>query len=310
MMIRGLILSALVAVSVGCASNGVRREGMALPETTTTQLGDLVRAGILIGERDAEKAEQFGNLASQLAGSLTPSEQMSLETERSLGSGVAIRAIDQIGQLHPSNELQRYVNLVGRGIARHSSRPTVPYSFGVLVNDAPNAFAGPGGYIFVTTGALDLMQDEAQLAGVLAHEIAHVTGRHMLKTYRRTQFLDAVSRGASAMSDSAAEYASLVDESTTVLFDRGLDSKFEYEADDLGVELAALAGYDPRGIVEFLRAMNTRSQGRSGGWLSTHPPTSQRIQRLERRLATDLAGIQGARNQPRFQETIRTAAGR
>lgn len=310
MMIRGLILSGIVALATGCASDGVQRERMALPETTTTQIGDLVRAGILIAEKDQEKADQFGNLASQLAGSLTPTEKMSLETERSLGSGVAIRAIDQIGPLHPSNELQKYVNLVGRGIARQSARPTIPYTFGVLVNDAPNAFAGPGGYIFVTTGALELMQDEAQLAGVLAHEIAHVTGRHMLKTYRRTQFLDAVSRGASAMSDSAAEYAGLVDESTTVLFDRGLDSNYEYEADDLGIELAALAGYDPRGLTEFLRAMNAKTTGRSGGWFSTHPPTSQRLQRIERRLATDLAGIQGSRNQSRFKEATSALATR
>ncbi len=308
MIPRTLLAAILVLGTAACATDGANGQRGALPAATTSQIGELVRQGVLLGEKDPEKADQYGRLAQQLAGSLTPSEQMTLETERSLGSGVAIRAIDQIGPLHPSQDLQRYVNLVGRGISRHSVRPNIPFTFGVLVNDAPNAFAGPGGYVFITTGALSLMQDESQLAGVLAHEIAHVTERHMLKTYRRDQFLDAVLRGASAMSDSAAGYAGLINQSTDTLFNKGLDSNFEFDADTVGLELAALAGYDPRGLPEFLRAMNTRSTNRSGGWLGTHPPTTTRISRLESRLATDLVGIRGARNPDRFQAAMRDLA--
>jgi predicted Zn-dependent protease len=110
------------------------------------------------------------------------------------------------------------------------------------------------------------------------------------------------------MSDSAAEYAGLINQSTDTLFNKGLDSNYEFDADTVGLELAALAGYDPRGLSEFLRAMNTRSTSRSGGWLSTHPPTGTRISRLDSRLATDLAGIQGSRNPDRFQAAMRDLA--
>ncbi len=302
MIIRLLCICSLAFLVGACASGGA--QGGGAPRATSSQLGDLVRFGVALSG-DEENAETYGRLSQQMAGSLTPAEQMTLETERSLGSGVAIRALDQIGPLHPSQSLQRYVNLVGRGVARHSSRPTLPYSFGVIVNDAPNAFAGPGGYIFLTTGAMELMEDEAQLAGVLAHEIAHVTERHMLKTFRRSQFLDAVVSGASTMSDSAAGYSGLVNQSTDALFNKGLDSNFEYDADDVGIELAALAGYDPRGLSEFLRAMNAQTRGGSAGWLSTHPPTGSRLSRLDGRLATDLAGIRGVRNESRFQEAVR-----
>ena len=80
--------------------------------------------------------------------------------------------------------LSRYLNLVGQALVRHSSRPELQYYFAAIESDQINAYAAPGGYIFVTTAALNLMQSEAELAGVLAHEIAHVTQRHIVKTLK------------------------------------------------------------------------------------------------------------------------------
>jgi predicted Zn-dependent protease len=225
------------------------------------------------------------------------------ETERSLGSGVAIEAHVRIGKRHPSDALQRYVNLVGRSVARYGPRPELPYAFAVLENETPNAFAGPGGYIFITTGTLQAMDNEAELAAVLAHEVAHVTCKHMLQTYRRSAFVSALQQSAAALDQNVAQYSRLVDAAANTLFERGLDQRMEYEADVVGTEIAVLAGYDPRGMVRFLQKLKGMTTAQ-GGWFKTHPSLETRIDRLNALLATELAGEQGMTQTERFQKTV------
>jgi predicted Zn-dependent protease len=271
-----------------------------LSSCTTTDLGSLVQAGMIASGQSPQKAAQVGQATASMTGALAP---MSLESERSLGSGIAVQAYSQIGKRHSNEELQRYVNLVGRTVAANGQRPEVSYAFAVIDNPTPNAFAGPGGYIFITTGSLQVMKDEAELAGVLAHEVAHISKKHMLQTYRRASLVSALQQSAAAFDQNAAQYKELVDAATETLFDKGLDKKFEYEADAVGTEIAVVSGYDPKGLVTFLKKLETMTDSK-GGWFKTHPPLSERVSRLNTLLASQLSGESGIQQRERFQRMM------
>lgn len=269
MMSRPLALAAALAFLLIASSS-----------CTTTQLGEAVELGALLADEEPERARQYRQATESLAGAVSP---IDFETERALGGSVAVKATRQVGPLVEDEGLQRYVNLVGLSLARNSERPTIPYAFGVLENPAPNAFAGPGGYIFITTGALDLMDSEAELAGVLAHEIAHVTRGHMLQTFRRSSAFRGALDGYQALRDGserAQRYSALADFATNTLFDRGFDQRLEFEADEVGAEIAMATGYDPRGLITFLGKMEASTGHRNAGWFRTHPPTPERVRRL------------------------------
>jgi len=259
---KALSLSLLLVFIVGC--KGITGEEIGL--LTNTIL-------VASGNDDAEK---IARAAQKLASSV---EGIDLETERSLGSGVAVSVFSQMGGSVDQESLQDYVAKVGLYLTEYSSRVGVPYSFAVIENDAPNAFAAPGGYIFVTTGALALMENEAELAGVLAHEIAHVELKHMLITYKRARMIDAAVTTAQDFDEDIGEYSQLIDFSQDILFNKGLDQRFEYAADFRGMEMAGDAGYDPKGIIIFLEKLNLLTNN-GGGFLQTHPSMMDRIERL------------------------------
>jgi predicted Zn-dependent protease len=271
-----------------------------IPACTTTDMGSLVQVGMLAAGQDAETAAQAGKATTSLAGAVTP---MTLESEQSLGGGIAVQAYSQIGKRHADEELQRYVNLVGRTVAANGQRPEVTYAFAVLDNPDPNAFAGPGGYIFITKGSLRVMKNEAELAGVLAHEVAHIAKKHMIQTYRRASLVSALQESAAAFDKNAAQYKELVDAATDTLFDKGLDKKFEFEADTVGTEIAVISGYDPKGLVNFLKKLETVTDSK-GGWFKTHPPLSERVNKLNTLLAGQLSGEKGVEQRERFQKMM------
>lgn len=269
---------------------------LALAACTTTQIQETVRTGYGIAGR-SEQGDQAAAAAGNIVGSFTP---LPLTQEEELGGGIALAAFDTIGPRHSDENIQRYVNLVGRTIARRASRPEIEWRFAVVESPSINAFAGPGGYIFVTTASLRLMENEAELAGVLAHEIIHVTQRHVLKTMRRSQFVDGVAKGAGTFGDNMQQYSNAVTESEDLLLNKGLNRDFELEADAMGIELAAMAGYDPRGLLEFVERSGRANA--TGGWLQTHPSAGDRAARMRRVLSGDLGTLSGAINRERFQQ--------
>lgn len=287
-LVLGLLAGAVVLSAAGCQT------------TSSSDLSDFAKTGVAIyAQKDPEAAAKYGRIVDGgtkvvggVAGTVSP------EAEAKIGEGVAINAFQAVGPRHGSQELQRYVNLVGRAVSRQSSRPDLLYSFAVVESPTPNAFAGPGGYIFVSTGALELMQNESELAGVLAHEIAHVTQRHMLKMYQQSQAISGAQEAAGAANAKAAEYAKAADFGSDVLFNRGLNPTMEYEADAVGIEYAALAGYDPRGLITFLESLSNATRT-DGGWFQTHPATSSRLARLERKYQ-ELGAPQGVVQAERF----------
>lgn len=209
--------------------------------------------------------------------------EVSQEQEVEIGTEAAAVLLGA-APLHKNQNLQRYVNHVGLWIAQQSERPELPWKFAVIDTDSVNAFAAPGGHVFITSGLLQHLQSEAELAGVLGHEIAHVLQKHHLKAVQQGARLDLAQTLVSSQLD-AERQAQLqrISGSFRELYARGLDRDDEYEADRMGVILAARAGYDPYGLPAVLQALHAlNAQDSSLALLfKTHPAPAQRLARLE-----------------------------
>jgi beta-barrel assembly-enhancing protease len=206
--------------------------------------------------------------------------------ERVIGDSVALEIVGRYGGLVRDDVTLQRVNLVGRALARYSDRPELNWRFGVLDSDTVNAFSAPDGYVFITRGLYALAANDDDLAAILGHEIAHITGKHALKIVQRGEFLAGVGSQVVKRSGNARELdAQLkqfdlgVTEITKTLFEKGFDPATEYSADKAGRQLAVTTGYAPGA----LRAVLTQLQAAPAGGqktFSTHPPLSERIRRL------------------------------
>jgi predicted Zn-dependent protease len=190
-------------------------------------------------------------------------------------------------------------------VAQQSERPDLPWHFGVNDSDHINAFAAPGGYIIVTKGMMKQLRNESELAGVLGHEVAHVTQKHHLKALRKAALVNLLSAGAAAATAESrhAEMVQKLSGPTKELYARGLDKADEFEADRMGVVLSARAGYDPYGLPAVLTTL--ASADPKDNFLTlltkTHPLPQVRLDRLAPGLAT-LDGIKAPQNPTRFQQ--------
>lgn len=176
--------------------------------------------------------------------------------------------------------LQSYVNRVGRWVATQSERPDLPWRFAVINTASINAFAAPGGYVLLTRGLYEILDNEAQLAGVLAHEIAHIVRRHHVTVMQKSA---ALSAGAQlAQRDNRSVLLNNMIGSGAEVFARGLDKSAEHEADAMGVVLAARAGYNPFGLVDVLHKLEARSadDGTLALLFKTHPAPGERLEQL------------------------------
>jgi predicted Zn-dependent protease len=190
-------------------------------------------------------------------------------------------------------EVQNYVNRVGRWLSLNTERPDLKWRFGVLDSDNINAFAMPGGYVFITKGLLARLRSEAELAGVLAHEIAHVVRKHHLTALRKGAGMQA---GANILSEFAAQRGRnqlvsdrLISGAKEVML-RGLDKDDELEADRMGVVIASRAGYESYGlpsVLQMLQSMNPQDSGLSL-LFATHPAPDVRLDTLEHVMGTHL----------------------
>lgn len=189
--------------------------------------------------------------------------------------------------------LQKYVNSVGRWVASQAERPDLPWRFGVIESEDLNAFAAPGGYIMLTKGLYRKLQNEAQLAGVLGHEIAHVVKKHQLKVLQKQQLLNI---GAGLLSDKYAKDNALVSKaigSGAEISARSLDKSAEYEADRLGLSYATRAGYEPYGLAEVLQTLGQSSNSDASVALlfKTHPHPDERLTALSESVGGQLDKI-------------------
>ncbi len=205
-----------------------------------------------------------------------------VEKEVEIGRGMSASLLGA-APLVDNDKTQRYVNRVGQWLASQTEREELTWHFGVLDVDTVNAFAAPGGYIFVTKGLMRLCGTESELAGVLAHEIGHVLKRHHLEALRKQAASELATDLASDVISEHGFNAKPFIKSGMELFARGLDRADELEADRIGVVIATRAGYEPYGLPRVLLTLNDMNPADSNlAWLtSTHPPSSERLSVLE-----------------------------
>ncbi|MBL1175934.1 M48 family metalloprotease [Pantanalinema sp. GBBB05] len=214
--------------------------------------------------------------------------QLSAKQEVALGLRSAPQMASQHGGLYPDQTLQQYVDQVGIKIVKNSEaqKSGYPFDFHLLRDPQTiNAFALPGGQVFLTAGLLKRLSNEAQLAGVLGHEIGHVVARHGAEHLAKQQLgqtlVTAVGVAASDQEGRGAQAAAIAAAVNQLVSLRyGRDD--ELESDKLGLRFITEAGYDPRGILELMKILGSARQGGSPPeFFSTHPNPDNRLQRLQ-----------------------------
>lgn len=190
--------------------------------------------------------------------------------------------------LYEDRELQDYVSNIGLRLARSSQRPNLPWHFAVVDVPAVNAFALPGGYIYLTRGILAYLDDESELAGVLGHEIGHVTARHAAQAYTRATGAGLGLALGGIFFPATRPFSGLAETGLGLLFLRyGRDD--ELQADRLGAEYSAHLGWDPSGVPDLLQTLQRIDEAadRQGipNWMSTHPTPEDRVERVQATVA-------------------------
>ena len=232
-----------------------------------------------------------------------------IEKELVFGREVAAVILAQ-RKLVANEALNRYINLVGQSVVRHSNRPELEFFFAVVDSAEVNAYAVPGGYIFITTAALDLIHNEAELAAVLAHEIAHVADRHIVKALDIRADDESMTAMVSKIVGATAESASVVfyqavDHALALLFSQGLTVQDEYDADMQAVFLAAFAGYDPGAYPQLLQRLAGTSAQQRNELGKTHPALGDRIERINDIIQSqDLARSDQVINEQRYRQYL------
>jgi predicted Zn-dependent protease len=206
---------------------------------------------------------------------------LTYEEERAIGQAIALQVIARSNGLVQQPELTRYVNLVGRAVAEASDRPDIPYHFAVLSDDSINAFAAPAGYVFITRGLLKQIRNEAELAAVLGHEIAHVSEKHILKIIQRSKGgAGFATLTAAAIDKNPEALKNDIDLIVKIVLEEGLDQSMELEADALGDAFAVRVGYDPTAYVALLTRLRSL-KGDDRALFKTHPDFSARINAVQ-----------------------------
>ena len=221
---------------------------------------------------------------------VTGKSELSLVSEQQeiqMGQQGAQQVAQEVG-LVKDQALQNYLQTVGSGIASKSERPNLPWTFRAVDDPSPNAFALPGGYVFVTRGLLDLMNNEAELASVLGHEIGHVTARHSVHQMSEQQLAQLALGVGAILSPTVAQLGGAASQGLGLLFLK-YSRDDERQADDLGFRYALNQGYDVRYMDDVFRSLQRLGEASKESplpsWLATHPGEAERIQTIDSKLA-------------------------
>jgi predicted Zn-dependent protease len=254
----------------------------------------------MIARRSRGRTVLLGLLAlSLLAGCSTnpvtgKSEMILISEDQEVAMGVeaAPQFEKEFGGPVPDASLRAYVQEVGQRIANVCDRGNLEYNYLLVRSNVPNAFALPGGQIFLTAGLMSRMDNERQLAAVLGHETGHVCAKHNVKGMQREmlkQGLITLGGEIVGAGDTAKKAAAVVGTMVTLNYSRD----DEYQADDLGIKYMAKAGYNPYGMVELLSvllSLHDKEAGSLGEMFQTHPLSSKRVARAREFVQTQYAG--------------------
>jgi beta-barrel assembly-enhancing protease len=230
-------------------------------------------------------AEQLG----KLGGALKRAQQfkdveMTDAEEAQLGGEVSTRIRARYGVVQ-NQAVHRYVTLVGTALAQASSKPALAWQFIVLDTDAVNAFAAPGGFIHITKGALANLKNESELAGVLGHEIIHVTEKHTIRAIQKGKL---VQMGADETVAGNSKLMSALADKAYEVIESGFGRGEELESDEKGLVIANAVGYAPQGMNGFLAMLVERNKDAppaKNGLFASHPETKERMDKMTRQIA-------------------------
>lgn len=207
--------------------------------------------------------------------------------EVAIGSQIHPSLLAQMGGAHPDEKLQNYVNHIGQRLVKASSRSHIPYHFTVVNTAQVNAFAIPGGYVYITKGILQMMRDEAELASVVGHEIGHVVARHGVKKIRTVVVAGKAVKHVNRLGEAVVTQLTKL---FANLWITGYGRENELEADRLGLHMANNIGYDPNGAIRLFKHFQAmEGKGHGGllaGMFASHPPTKKRIDLAEKEIKT------------------------
>ena len=282
----------------------------------------ILLAAVAIAALPAQAQFDFGRIINKTIETTKKfqeaNKEFSVEDEIHLGNGITAGVLGAT-KLHADQNLQRYVNRVGKWLVLHSERADLPWTFGVMDTDTINAFAMPGGSVLVSHGLVKRLGSEAELAAVLAHEIAHVVKKHQLSAIQSTMSSDVWAglgkdaagqaigrRGGDAFGLKNAAASAGVEAVKSGVFLRPLDRGMEYEADRLGVVIAARSGYDPYGMVAVLQMLAlAKGDGSGAAIFDTHPAASDRIAELEKFMPTLDRFASAPQVEGRFRQVVK-----
>jgi beta-barrel assembly-enhancing protease len=257
---------------------------------------------------------QFGGVLGKIGDKLSKGKQVkdnytpwTPEQEEQVGQASAARLINIFG-LFENPDMVRYVNLVGNAVSAQAPRQ-VPYKFAILNTEVITALSLPGGYVFITRGALANMTSEAELAGTLAHEAAHVDQRHLEKEIRAQNSMKMIQNEVSQFSSGQLEQ--IANSSINTALTQHYSRDKESDADRLGVTFAQKAGYQASGLRLFLTFLENapktpETQRQLSLWGSTHPPFPERIASLQTQEASLPPG--GVSLETRYTQYVNAAA--
>ncbi len=230
-------------------------------------------------KKGLDTAKDAGKVLKGVAG-FTPEE------ERNMGDTVALEIVSKYGGLVRDEAITKRVNLVGRSLARYSSRSQLNWRFAVLDSETINAFSAPDGYVFITKALYAQAPTDDLLAAILSHEIAHITGKHALNIVGRNDAFGALSKQVTERSGNARTLDSQLkqlnlgtDLILKTIFEKGFDPQTEFAADLTGHNLAATCGFAPGGLRAVLVHLQETGDA-SKKVFSTHPPLADRIKHL------------------------------
>ncbi len=289
-MMKSLLCGAALILA-GCAG---------MPDMKGMPIGSSIANLVPGGSKFAGVADGAVSAAKDLSDA---AKDMPEPEEIELGENVMAGVLGA-ASLYNDDRIQRYVNRVGRWVALHSERPNLPWRFAVLDSKLPNAGAAPGGQIYITTGLLFRMRSEAELAGALAHEIAHVVQRHHVKAIQKQKTASGLATfggavGGAVIDSKVKSGLGAAAGKTLLKFSIGevrtwillkLDRGEEEQADRMGMVLAARAGYDPYGLVNVLQLLQDlqKDEGKASLLYETHPAAADRIASLEKLMGKDM----------------------
>jgi predicted Zn-dependent protease len=202
------------------------------------------------------------------------------QEERQLGEQVSLQLRTRFGVMQ-DEKVTKYVTLVGTALAQASTKPSLEWKFIVLDTDGVNAYAAPGGFVHITKGLLGLMKNEAELAGVLGHEVTHISERHTVDAIKQGKLVNMGGEAAGSGGGLRQQFLSkMAAAAFNKIFEGEFSQKDENESDRIGAQLANKVGYAPSGIAEVLKKIQARNTSRQdrNGMFASHPSVKERLE--------------------------------